>query len=667
MTQLSASRLLVCAASIAAACCLAGCGKDENRTGAASKPLDRASFNQRAAERFLPLFWREDANGNGTLDPGELAVLIGFDQDDRSVWIDASGQFTEAFKTAHDQIHRELPLPRDAAERTRRQLVLQELAQGRPTLVENDLTALSPGEKNFVTRMLETAEIIERLYARQKGVYGMDEQIPEDDPASRMLFHRNQSPFCEAPQTENEPACSALPKKPERIVGLYPAKIQSAKDFCSMLEQEPNAAELMGHFSVVVAGDEPGTYRAIPYTEAYRDDMEAIAKSLEDAASGLGEDEAALKNYLLATAKAFRSNDWEPANEAWVAMNAHNSKWYVRIAPDEVYYDPCAWKAGFALQFARINPESIEWQKKLDPMKRDMENRLAEMAGKPYRARNVQFRIPDFIEVILNAGDARSAHGAVIGQSLPNWGPVAEKGGRTVAMTNLYTDVDSQKSQAEQMSAVFCKNTNALATTTPNETLINTLLHEAAHNLGPSHEYAVNGKQDDALFGGPLASTLEELKAQSSALYLTYWLADKGLFSDEEVRKIQTRNVAWAFGHISRGMYAAGGTPRHYSQLSAIQIGSLIEAGAIAWHADQPAANGSDQGCVEVNFEALPKAIEDLETTVLQIKASGDKARAEELKAKFVDADDEFARIKQAIAERWLRAPRASFVYSVTM
>src|SRR5690606_17560421 len=180
----------------------------------------------------------------------------------------------------------------------------------------------------------------------------------------------------------------------------------------------------------------------------------------------------------------------------------------------------------------------------------------------------------DFIEVILNAGDARSAHGAVIGQSLPNWGPVAEKGGRTVAMTNLYTDVDSQKSQAEQMSAVFCKNTNALATTTPNETLINTLLHEAAHNLGPSHEYAVNGKQDDALFGGPLASTLEELKAQSSALYLTYWLADKGLFSDEEVRKIQTRNVAWAFGHISRGMYAAGGTPRHYSQLSAIQIGS---------------------------------------------------------------------------------------------
>jgi hypothetical protein len=339
----------------------------------------------------------------------------------------------------------------------------------------------------------------------------------------------------------------------------------------------------------------------------------------------------------------------------------------VRVGPDEVYYDPCAWKAGFALQVARINPDSLEWQKKLDPLKADMEKTLGAMAGAPYKAREVNFKIPDFIDVVLNAGDQRSAHGATIGQSLPNWGPVAEKGGRTVAMTNLYTDADSQTAQAELMSSVFCKNTNALATTTPRETLISSVLHEAAHNLGPSHEYKVKGKEDDALFGGPLASTLEELKAQSSALYLTNWLAGKGIFTDEEVRRIQLRNVAWAFGHISRGMYAADGTPRNYSQLAAIQLGSLMQAGAISWHADQPAANGKDQGCIEINFDALPKAIEDLETTVLQIKASGNKKRAEELKAQLVDADDEFAKTKASITERWLRAPKASFVYSVNL
>src|SRR5690606_27850500 len=332
----------------------------------------------------------------------------------------------------------------------------------------------------------------------------------------------------------------------------------------------------------------------------------AIARALDLAAKALGDDEAALKRYLTAAANSFRSNDWEAADEAWVAMNAQNSKWYVRIAPDEVYYDPCAWKAGFALQLARINPDSLEWQSKLDPLKGDMENTLAAMAGAPYKARDVQFKIPDFIDVVLNAGDARPAHGAIIGQSLPNWGPVAEKGGRTTAMTNLYTDVDSQKTQAELMSSMFCKNTNALATTTAHEGLVNTVLHEAAHNLGPSHEYAVKGKQDDVIFGGPLASTLEELKAQTSAMYLANWLAGKGIFTDDEVRKIQVRNIAWAFGHISRGMYAASGSPNNYSHLAAMQVGSFVKAGALTWLADQPAANGTDQGCIEIDFDALP-------------------------------------------------------------
>src|SRR5690606_31350911 len=113
------------------------------------------------------------------------------------------------------------------------------------------------------------------------------------------------------------------------------------------LAKAPNGEQLMDHFSVVVEGEEPGTWRSVPYTQAYRDDMEGVARQLEAAAAGLGEGETALQRYLRAAAGSFRSNDWEPANAAWVAMNARNSHWYVRIAPDEVYYDPCAWKAGF--------------------------------------------------------------------------------------------------------------------------------------------------------------------------------------------------------------------------------------------------------------------------------------------------------------------------------
>jgi hypothetical protein len=98
-----------------------------------------------------------------------------------------------------------------------------------------------------------------------------------------------------------------------------------------------------------------------------------------------------------------------------------------------------------------------------------------------------------------------------------------------------------------------------------------------------------------------------------------------------------------------------------------MQIGWFMKSGAISWRADETAANGQDHGCVQVDFAALPAAIKSLEATVLEIKASGDKARAEKLKAQFVDAKDDFAKVKDTIAERWLRAPKATFVYGVSM
>lgn len=641
-------------------CGLTTCGKAPEYA-----QLSRDDFNRRAAEEFLPLFWREDANRDGKLQADELAVLWGYGEDKRSDWVETQTGFTPKFIEAYRAMAQPDPRPNDAAEQKRRDAVLLELSQGRPTLVQTDLTVRPPTDTNLVRHLMNAAESIERIYRRQNGVFGLDEKIPTADTASRMLFHRNQSPYCEAPRTEGDANCSALARQPKRVVGLYPSSIQGDPKFCEMLGRAPNAKALMDHFSVVVEDAKPGAFKAVPYHEAYKEDMEAVAKELAAAANGLGDDEAALRTYLLDAAKGFLTNDWEPANRSWVAMSAENSRWYVRIAPDEVYFEPCAWKAGFALQLARINPESLEWRNKLDPLKNDMERTLATMAGAPYTARAVNFKLPDFIDVVLNAGDQRPAHGATIGQSLPNWGAVAEAGGRTVAMTNLYTDADSQQQLGQLMSSLFCKATDAHSTTGGRESLIGSLLHEAAHNLGPSHEYKAFGKVDDEAFGGTLASTLEELKAQTSSMFLTDWLADRGLFTRDEAARIQLRNIAWAFGHISRGMYAADGTPRNYSQLAAIQVGSLLQAGAVAWKSAESAANGQDRGCMEIDFEQLPRAVRGLEATVLKIKARGDKTGAEQLKAQFVDGQDDFAKLKAVVAERWLRAPKATFVYSV--
>jgi hypothetical protein len=553
-------------------------------------------------------------------------------------------------------------------EKARRSALRLELSQGKATLVETDLTTGTEADRKAFDHFARAAALVEQLYARQHGTVEQGALIPADDALSRAVFFRNQSPFCVAPATEKDVTCTALSPTPTRAVGLYPLEIQKDPKFCALLEKEKNKGTLMDHFAAVVAvppQTASGMYKAVPFSEAWKPEMEAVAVELEAAAALFGDDEVALKTYLGAAAKAFRTNDWEPANEAWVAMGALNSKWYLRVAPDETYAEPCNWKANFALQLARINLASVEWQKKLEPVKGEMEKTLAALAGAPYKAREVKFKLPDFIDVTLNAGDQRNPHGATIGQSLPNWGKVAEKGGRTVVMTNLYTDADSREALEKQVASLYCKATFDGFTSEPNAALLSVVLHEAAHNLGPAHDYAVKGKKDDEVFGGSLAATMEELKAQTSALFFTWWLVDKKLLTEEEARHATLRDIVWTFGHISRGMYDGAGHAKVYSQLASIQIGAAMKTGAITWKPAEKAANGTDVGCMEVDLAKWRPTVNDLAKRVLMAKGKGDKKDAEAMKASFVDAKDEWAGLRNTIAERWLRAPKATFVYSV--
>lgn len=628
--------------------------------------LSRLDFNLKAQERFLPFFWREDSNGNGTLEVSELALLFGPHETPRTALIDGKGQFTQAFLDAYETM---VKAPDEAsqspAERTRRELLRLELSQGRPTLVETKLGQGTDEDRAIVRHVSAAARALEVIYGKQLGTYALWEQVPVTDKLSRSLFHRNQGPYCVAPKTEKDEACTALVPRPVRRSGLYPAEVQDDPKFCERLSKEKNGKALMGHFNVVVADGK--AFKPVPYSEFYKADMEQVATSLEAAASAITSDgEKAFQTYLRAAATAFRTNDWEPANEAWVAMGPTNSKWYLRIGPDEDYFEPCAVKAGFAVSFARINLDSLAWQQKLEPVKGDMEKALATLAGPPYRARDVKFKLPDFIDIVLNAGDSRNPHGATIGQSLPNWGKVAEKGGRTVAMTNLYTDVDSQKSLESQMASLFCPSVMANATTAPGPAVMSVVLHEAAHNLGPSHEYKVNGKDDNAAFGGPLAATMEELKAQTAALYFSEWLVDKKVITADEAAKAHVRDVAWAFGHISRGMYTADGKPRNYSQLASIQLGTLMKAGVLTWKAETKAANGQDVGCFELELGKWKPTVDALAKRVLMAKGKGDRKDAEAMVAAFVDAKDDWAKAREVITERWLRAPKATFVYALS-
>lgn len=631
--------------------------------------VPRIELNRIAVELNLPLFWVADRDGKGAVDPDEVVTLRGIAPP--VAWVQG-GAFTPAFHAAYEAIakvkaggHARGGLAE--GERKRRDAVLAELAQGRPSLLRADFRKAPEEDRAIVRHLLAAAERIERIHQKQRGAEGLAAGIAADDPASRSLFWRNQGPWCEQPKTEKDPDCNALPGKPAQVSGLYPASIQKDPKFCEALEARKDQKELLGPFTVVV--EEQGQLRAAPYSAVYKAEMEAVSRELRAAADAIkSPGEAAFKAYLGAAAQAFLDNKWEPADEAWAKMTVENSRWYLRIGPDETYGDPCSHKGGFHVSFARINQDSLTWQRKLEPIKGEMEAALAKLAGAPYKARTVAFHLPDFIDVVLNAGDARSAVGGTVGQSLPNWGPVANEGrGRTVAMTNLFQDDDSRAAAKETATSLLCKASAALLSDDPGLSTMSTVLHEAAHNLGPAHEYKVKGKTDSEIFGGPLASTLEELKAQTAALYFAGWLADKGVIDRKTAQSSTAGDVVWAFGHIAQGVYTADGKPKPYSQLASIQVGTLLEAGAMRWKAEELAANGKDKGCFEIVLEKVPAAVDGLARGVLGIKGRGDKAAAVALRERLVDREGEWKRLRAVITERALRSPKGSLVYSIDL
>lgn len=633
--------------------------------------LDRLDFNRAAVRLNLPVFWISEETPSKTLRPEALAALNFYPGSDSFTWKDDSGNFTPEFLDTYKRMVEVMKDPllgkkiEDEKERARLEKVAEELDQGAATLVASDFSKSPEDEKNFVRAMLKAGKAIDALYTRQSGLDKALALIPEDDVLSRSMARRNWGIEAGSPKMKDDPACRAIATDAKIPVGVYPEELQKEDNFCAKLDAQPNAQELLTPFTAVVKDGD--AFKAVPYPEYFKDEMKAVSDALKEAADALENNpkEEALRKYLTAAAEAFTTNNWDPADEAWAAMNSTNSAWYVRCAPDETYWEPCSRKAGFHLTFARINPDALQWQEKISPIQQDMEEQIAKIAGAPYEKRTVSFHLPDFIDIVTNSGDDRDGFGATIGQSLPNWGPVANEGrGRTVAMSNLYTDADTLKERVALASSFFTAADISHLNAGAMPELLSTIIHEAAHNLGPAHEYKVNGKVDDEIFGGNLASMAEEFKAQTAALWYLPYLVQKNVITQEMADNSYAYAIYWAFGHIARGMKTASGQIQPYSQLAAIQVGMLMEDGALTFDPEAMAANGTDKGAFTVHYDKMPESVNRIMTAIAQIKAKGDKDALLKLQQQHVDNSQVPIAL---IRERMLRMPKTSFVYSVKL
>ncbi len=162
-----------------------------------------------------------------------------------------------------------------------------------------------------------------------------------------------------------------------------------------------------------------------------------------------------------------------------------------------MYWDPCAIKAGFHLTLALINQGAKEWQEKLTSIQQEMESAIAQRAGAPYkRAAGELPSLPDFIDIVVNAGDDR---GAPERHDRPE--PAEFRPGREgdpwphgCDGEHLQRSGLARLAPSLRLDAFIANDSMADYSDDLLASQLVTVLHEATHNLGPAAASAARSR-----------------------------------------------------------------------------------------------------------------------------------------------------------------------------
>src|SRR6185312_15542418 len=148
------------------------------------------------------------------------------------------------------------------------------------------------------------------------------------------------------PWSELDGQIAFLPGVPPRKplgANFYPEDM-SKDEFETWAAKLPAAQQeqARGFFTVIQRGADK-KLMAVPYSKAYAQDLERMAKLLDEAAAHTSN--ATLKDFLKLRAQAFRTNDYYASDVAWMKLDAPID---VTIGPYETYNDELlGYKAAF--------------------------------------------------------------------------------------------------------------------------------------------------------------------------------------------------------------------------------------------------------------------------------------------------------------------------------
>src|SRR5215469_6981584 len=474
------------------------------------------------------------------------------------------------------------------------------LARWKQVPMPYDSQGLDARQKQVVDKLAAACRELELIYWQQSDPEGLALYRSTKDPQLKRLLFINGGRFDLI--DENKPFVGAAPMPPGR--NLYPPGLTRAQ-----IEDYVKAypAEKDGMYSPYTVLRWRGKkLEAIPYHVEYKQWLERAARLLKEAAD-LNDDPAFAK-FLRLRADALLTDDYYPSDLAW--MDLRNPKIDVIYAPYETYLDGVLGvKTSYGASILiRNEPESA----KLSLYQRyvpDIQDALP-LAKADLPSKRGQPTPMEVMDAPLRTGDLLHGYQAVA-DNLPNDPRIHEaKGTKKIFFKNF---MDTRVNYVILPLAKYVMPESQASRASGEGYLATTVLHEICHGLGPAFS-RVNGKQvpiTEAI--GPIYSPLEEAKADVTGMFGLQWLMNHGALPKNRAEEYYASYVAGLFRTVRYGIAEAHG------RAEMMEFNYLSEQKAIV----------RVGGKYSVDYSKIPAAVARLAKELLEIEATGDRARAE--------------------------------------
>jgi hypothetical protein len=478
--------------------------------------------------------------------------------------------------------------------------IAQRLVRWKPVQMPYNPAGLDARQRQMVDKLVEASRALESIYWQQSDPEALALYRSTKDASLRRLLMINGARFDLI--DENKPFTGTEPIPPGR--NLYPKGL-TRPQIEAYVKAHPAEKEAIYSSYTVLRGNLQ-KLTAIPYHVEYAKFLDPAAKALREAAD-LSDDKD-FARFLRLRADALLSDDYYPSDLAWVDLR--NPKIDVIFAPYETYLDDVLGvKTSYeAAVLIRNEPESAKlalYQKYVP----DIQDALP-LAVQDRPSKRGQPSPMEVVDAPFRTGDLLHGYQAVA-DNLPNDPRIHQaKGTKKIFFKNF---MDARVSTVVLPVAKLLMPESQAAVASGDGYLAAVILHEISHGLGPAYS-RVNGKQvaiTEAI--GPVYSPLEEAKADVVGMYGLQWLMDHGALPKSRAQEYYASYVAGIFRSIRYG------TAEAHGRAEMMEFNYLLE---------QKAVNHGG-GKYAVDYARIPAVLARLAKELLEIEATGDRARAE--------------------------------------